>query len=146
MNSRILIVEDDIGSKIVLEKGLRSKGYEVLTASHGEEALAELKKAPVSLVISDIMMPTMDGYELCRHMKADDAFATIPFIFYTATFIGEEEEQLGLKLGAIKYLVKPMDLDELIIIIESILKSQDIKTAHQSHIQIPDSDINPKEL
>ena len=120
MSRCILIVEDDPGSKILLEKGLRSKGYEVFAASNGVEALAVLANSKVDMVISDIMMPKMDGYELCRCIKASDELAKIPFVFYTATFVGEEEERLGLELGAVDYLIKPMDLDEMVGLIESI--------------------------
>jgi len=144
MKPCILIVEDDIGSKIVLEKGLRSKGYAVRSASHGEEALLELAKTPVNLVISDIMMPTMDGYELCRRMKANPHWTDIPFLFYTATFLGEDEEQLGLSLGAIKYLVKPMDLDDLSVIVASILEGHAMPP--HSHTQPPMSENRSKDM
>jgi len=128
MSRCILIVEDDLSSKIVLEKGLRSKGFDVLATSNGIEAMAELENNKVDMVISDIMMPKMDGYELCRCIKAHDEWVNIPFVFYTATFVGDEEERLGLELGAVDYLIKPMDLDEMVALIEPIFHSSSNQT------------------
>jgi len=132
MSRCILIVEDDPGSKILLEKGLRSKGFDVLAASNGVEALSELANSKVDMVISDIMMPKMDGYELCRCIKARDELAKIPFVFYTATFVGEEEERLGLELGAVAYLIKPMELDEIVALIESVLHQASEQTENMA--------------
>ncbi len=136
MHDVILIVEDDVGSRIVLEKGLRSKGYTVFSAVDGGEALALLEQHKVNLIISDIMMPHMDGYELCRRVKAEPTLSDIPFIFYTATFLGEQEEQLGLQLGAKQYLAKPMELDALVSLIQPLLKQNS-----KREVAVPDLDV-----
>ena len=136
MHDVILIVEDDVGSRIVLEKGLRSKGYTVFSAVDGVEALELLEQHEVHLIISDIMMPHMDGYELCRRVKAELTLSDIPFIFYTATFLGEQEEQLGLQLGAKQYLAKPMELDALVSLIQPLLKQD-----NKREMAMPDLDV-----
>jgi|WetSurMetagenome_2_1015567.scaffolds.fasta_scaffold00123_24 two-component system, cell cycle sensor histidine kinase and response regulator CckA len=110
---KILIVEDDEGSRIYLERALMSQGYSVESAANGVKALERVEQAPPDLVISDIMMPEMDGFELCRKLKTDERFHAIPFVFYTATYIEKKDEQLALALGASRYLVKPMELDDL---------------------------------
>ena len=117
---KILIVEDDADSRVLLEKGLRSKGFEVVSAANGVEALSALESAQVDMIISDIMMPRMDGYELCRQVKESSRWAAIPFVFYSATFVGEDDKRLGLSLGAAAYIVKPMELDDMIRVIQDI--------------------------
>jgi PAS domain S-box-containing protein len=110
---KILIVEDDESSRIYLERALVSQGYAVDSAGNGVKALEKVEQAPPDLIISDIMMPEMDGFELCRRLKTDERFTGIPFIFYTATFIEQKDQQLAMALGASRYLVKPMELTDL---------------------------------
>lgn len=110
---KILIVEDDEGSRIYLERALLSQGYSVESAANGVKALEKVEQAPPDLIISDIMMPEMDGFELCRRLKTDERFHAIPVIFYTATFVEQKDEQLAMALGASRYLVKPMELSGL---------------------------------
>ncbi len=74
------------------------------------------------LIISDIMMPKMDGFELCRKLKADNTLSTIPLIFYTATYLEEANRELGLSIGAARYLSKPMELPQLLAAIEEVIR------------------------
>lgn len=117
----ILIVEDDESSRIFLERFLLSQGYAVESAGNGVEALSKCEQALPDLVISDIMMPEMDGFELCRRMKTDERFRAVPFVFYTATFIENKDRQLALALGASRFLVKPMELDDLLAEIRALI-------------------------
>ncbi|MBW9269273.1 MAG: response regulator [Candidatus Thiodiazotropha sp. (ex. Lucinisca nassula)] len=82
---RILIVDDDRDARDAFEIILTSQGYEVFSAKNGNEALNLLHHSAVDAVVSDIMMPEMDGFELCRQLKMDNKLNTIPFIFITAT-------------------------------------------------------------
>lgn len=89
---RILVVEDDENSRVLQHTILEAAGYKVTSAGNGKEALDRVYEAKPDLIISDIMMPEMDGFALCRVLKSDPVFVRIPFIFYTATFTTEEDQ------------------------------------------------------
>jgi CheY-like chemotaxis protein len=84
---KILVVEDNEDSRILLESLLEANGYEVESAENGIVAFELATRRPPDLIISDILMPEMDGYVLCRAVKADEQLRAIPFVFYTATYI-----------------------------------------------------------
>jgi two-component system, cell cycle sensor histidine kinase and response regulator CckA len=129
---KILIVEDDEGSRIYLERALLSQGYSVESSSTGAKALESVEESAPDLIISDIMMPEMDGFELCRRIKTDERFHAIPFVFYTATFVEQKDEKLAMALGASRYLVKPMELDDLFREIRAV-----IDEARKGTLQVP---------
>jgi len=83
---RVLIADDIIENIYFLEVLLKGNGFDAVTAENGAKALALARSTPPDLIISDILMPVMDGYALCRELKADPDLKGIPFIFYTATF------------------------------------------------------------
>ncbi|MBP7828987.1 MAG: response regulator [Kiritimatiellae bacterium] len=118
---RILVVEDDENSRVLQHTILEGNGYEVVSARNGREALDRLKEAIPDLIISDIMMPDMDGYALCRTLKSDPALAGIPFVIYSATFTTEADQQLARELGADLFLIKPMAQDEFMEQIRGVL-------------------------
>ncbi len=119
----ILIVEDNPQNLYMLEILLQSNGYGVSKAANGKEGLDKALSNPPDLVISDILMPTMDGFNLCRAWKTSDALKHIPFIFYTATYTDEKDESFALSLGADKFLVKPMDPDDLLKALDEVFSS-----------------------
>ena len=82
---KVLIVEDNEDSRILLMKQLRAHGYEVMAATDGVEALQQALAQPPDIIVSDIMMPKMDGYQLCQECKQNDKRRDIPFVLYTAT-------------------------------------------------------------
>ncbi|KKN37638.1 hypothetical protein LCGC14_0761530, partial [marine sediment metagenome] len=106
----------------LLEAMLVGSGYEVKSAGNGIEALEKLKSDSFDMIISDILMPMMDGFQLCRECKNDDTLRKIPFVFYTATYTDEKDEKLALSLGADRFLVKPIELDRFMAAIEKVLK------------------------
>ena len=118
---KVLIVEDDEDSRILLEFALGEKKYEVMSADNGKTALEQIQKKIPDLIISDILMPEMDGYSLCKTIMADQSLCHIPFIFYSATYTEEEDKQLALNLGARKFLVKPMEIGNLLTEIETVI-------------------------
>ncbi len=119
---KILIAEDDENSRLLLETALAAQGYTVESADNGQEALNLAEKSPPSLIISDILMPQMDGFELCRHIKNNPELQHIPFIFYSATFVESLDERLALALGAARLVVKPIEMWTLLGIIKETLE------------------------
>jgi diguanylate cyclase (GGDEF)-like protein len=110
--SKILIVDDEPAIVDLLEEHLRSEGYETVHAYSGEEALQVLEQTIPDLVILDLMLPGMDGYEVCRLMQQDPRWNHIPVIMLTAR-IAIPNKVLGYQRGADDYIVKPFDPEEL---------------------------------
>lgn len=106
---KILIVDDQEENRFYLETMVKGLGYEVASASNGKEALEVLEKENIDVIISDILMPVMDGYQLCMEVRFNDNYNNIPFVFYTATYTDPKDEEFALKLGADYFLRKPMD-------------------------------------
>jgi PAS domain S-box-containing protein len=107
----ILIVEDSADSRLILKKTLEAEGHRVSEAVHGGEALALARAEAPDLIVSDILMPVMDGFQLCHEVKHDPRLAMIPFVFYTATYVDPEDARLALSLGASRFLIKPLEPD-----------------------------------
>ena len=108
--ARILLVDDNTTNLQLLHETLDGIGYRLLIAKNGKTALAIARKAKPALILLDIMMPEMDGYEVCRRLKADEKTNRIAVIFITA-LADEEDEAKGLALGAVDYLTKPFNPD-----------------------------------
>jgi len=123
MGETILIVDDNDVNRQVLVGILRKEGYELLQAADGEHAVALAKQARPDLALLDIMMPVMDGYEVCRQLKIDPHTVDIPIIFLSA--LAETESKVkGLELGAVDYITKPFDQSEVLARVRSHLKIQ----------------------
>ena len=124
---RILVAEDDDNSRVLQETLLSASGYEVTTAADGEQALALIQRDPPDLVLTDILMPKMDGYTLCKNIKDDPELKTIPVIFYTATYTDPRDEAYAKEIGASRFVVKPAEIEALLeIITEVITESRSI--------------------
>ncbi|HUJ16644.1 MAG TPA: response regulator [Nitrospirota bacterium] len=117
----ILLVDDNRQSRYMLEVLLKAQGYEVALADHGAEALTLAVKHPPDLIITDILMPVMDGFALCRKWKADDRLRSIPFIFYTATYTEPQDERFALSLGAERFIIKPQQPEVLAQVVRDLL-------------------------
>lgn len=107
----ILVVDDSEENRYQLEVLLKAHGYEVVCATQGAEALAIARDHPPDLIVSDILMPVMDGFTLCREWKRDARLRHIPFVFYTATYTDAKDRELALSLGAARFVLKPDDND-----------------------------------
>jgi two-component system cell cycle sensor histidine kinase/response regulator CckA len=105
----ILVVDDNPQDAYLLQRVLARDGIEFVEARNGREALERSATREVDLVISDILMPVMDGFSLCREWKAHPARKAIPFVFYTATYVDKKDEELALQAGADLFLVKPAE-------------------------------------
>jgi len=122
MGKRVLVVDDDRVIQQLLEVNLELEGYDVVaTASDGREALEKIAELKPDIVILDIMMPKMDGLEVCRHLKADPDLANIPVILLSAR-AQDMDIREGLDIGANAYLTKPFDPVELLEVVGRLLK------------------------
>jgi len=119
---KTLTVDDKEENLLLLETLLKASGHEVVSAKNGVEALERLKKDSIDMIISDILMPKMDGFRLCRECKRDDSLRKIPFVFYTATYTDKKDEEFALSLGAERFIVKPMGPDEFIKVIKGVIR------------------------
>ncbi|MBF0371475.1 MAG: PAS domain S-box protein [Magnetococcales bacterium] len=119
----ILVVDDNENARLLAQTVLISQGYGVETASNGKEALAAIRQKQPDLVITDILMPEMDGFDLCRTIKEDAALCHIPLVFYTATYTDPKDERFAMELGASRFIIKPLEVDHFVSIIREILGS-----------------------
>jgi len=119
--TRLLIVDDKQENLYMLQVLLAANGFQVEQASNGAEALERARRAPPDLIVSDILMPVMDGFALCRAWKEDGRLKDIPFVFYTATYTDAKDEDFALSLGAERFIVKPVEPDKfLALLLETI--------------------------
>ncbi len=117
----ILVVEDIPAILELLEVTLRFKGYRVLTARNGEEALASIALERPRLIITDILMPRMDGYALAFKLRTMLETTHIPIVFLSATFVTPEDKDFALSLGAVRFLEKPVDTEEFLLTVAEVL-------------------------
>lgn len=117
----ILVVEDIPNIQEFLAVTLRFKGYPVVTASNGQEALVAIEKERPALLITDILMPKMDGYALVHRLRLDPLTRSIPVIFLSATYVTAEDKKFALSLGAARFLEKPVDTDDFLLTIAEVL-------------------------
>ena len=127
----LLIVDDNEQNRYFLEALLKGNGFETLSASNGKQALDLALATPPSLVISDLLMPKMDGFELCRRWKANPSLKAIPFLVYTATYTEPQDEKLALSLGADRFLIKPLEPNVIVGIIREELEKTRVESASQ---------------
>lgn len=111
---QILAIDDNNTGLKLLSRTLEAAGHRVTTAVNGKEGLDEMRSRRPDLVICDILMPHLDGYQLCHHVRADSTLENVPIILYTCTYLNEEDEQTAYEMGATKYLRKPMHTQELL--------------------------------
>lgn len=121
----ILVVEDVPNVLELLKLTLRFKGYPVVTARNGQEALEQIAKARPALVITDILMPTMDGYALAQRLRTNPQTRDIPIIFLSATYVSPKDKAFALRLGAVRFIEKPIDTADFLLTIAELL-TQDL--------------------
>jgi PAS domain S-box-containing protein len=119
---RALVADDLPENRYMLESLLRGHGYEVLSVTNGAQALEAARRDPPDLVISDILMPVMDGFSLCRAWKHDSRLKSIPFVFYTATYTDPKDERFAMSLGADRFIIKPMEPEVFVGAIAKLLR------------------------
>lgn len=123
MSLRVLITDDLEDGRLLLRAILEGAGYEVIEASQGQEALSLARNHHPGLIISDVLMPVMDGFSFCRECKRDEALRGVPFIFYTATYTDQRDHDFALNLGADLFIVKPIDPSEFLAMVRQLLEA-----------------------
>jgi CheY-like chemotaxis protein len=116
----ILVVEDSPNLREMLEMTLRFKGYTVASAQDGEEALQMVEQQKPALVITDLLMPKMDGYALAYRLRKNPLTSGIPIIFISATYITPEDKKFALSLGGARFVEKPIDNEEFLLTVAEV--------------------------
>ena len=123
----ILVVEDMPNVLELLEVTLRFKGYEVVSARNGLEGLEMVEKAKPGLIITDILMPLMDGYAFIQKLRTSNSEGSrIPVIFLSATYVTPEDKEFALSLGATRFLEKPIETEEFLLTIAELMTQETI--------------------
>lgn len=138
--AKILVVEDEIDLNRIICRRLRDRGYEITSAENGVEALEKMENAHFDMILTDIMMPKMDGFELADSIRLTDT--NIPIIFMTAKD-DKASKMLGYSIGVDDYIVKPFDMDILIMKIAAILRRAKIET--EKELTVGNLKINSEE-
>jgi len=125
MGKRILVVEDDPGAIRLVSYTLEQEGYEVITALNGLEGLKKARADKPDLLILDVMLPGLDGFEVCRRLRADDETAGLPILMLSAK-AQEIDKTTGLKIGADDYLAKPADPADILDRVSNLLARKSI--------------------
>ncbi|NJR51795.1 MAG: response regulator transcription factor [Leptolyngbyaceae cyanobacterium CSU_1_3] len=151
---RLLLIDDDPNLILLVKDYLEFRGYEVITAENGREALEVLEQEVPDMIICDVMMPEMDGYSLVSAIRSDPKTSWIPVLFLSAK--GQSQDRVkGLNIGADVYMVKPFEPEELVAQVESSLKQASRLIQHKDakggdnapKIQVPfDVELTPTEL
>lgn len=124
----VLVVEDDLTLQKMMSAFLSVKGYKALPARNGREALEVIDRVMPDLVIADVMMPEMDGWELTRELRA--AYPLLPILLVTARD-SIEDKRTGFSAGADDYLTKPIDMDEMMLHVQALLRRAQAMTSHK---------------
>jgi CheY-like chemotaxis protein len=118
----LLVVEDIPDILRLLDATLKFKGFRVVTARNGEEALEAIQRERPALIITDILMPRMDGFSLVHRLRINPETRDIPVIFLTATYVAPEDKSFALHIGVTHFIEKPVDLESFLPVIEQLLQ------------------------
>lgn len=134
---KILLADDRVENRYLGQSILENAGFEVVTAANGAEALDKARHDKFDLIVSDIMMPKMDGFQFCRELKHDEQLNKVPFVFYTATYTDAQDEAFARRLGAQDFIVKPVEPEIFLRRIRSVV---------QNAPAVPQSQATPDEI
>jgi DNA-binding response OmpR family regulator len=138
---RILVVDDDLTLRTALSRYLSKRGFHVQDVPSGSEALKWLENEPVDIIVSDVLMPEMDGFEFCRRLRASRVGQLVPFIFLSSK-AEVEDRVLGHSIGADDYVIKPFEPRELLAKIEAQLERS--RRTHAEIIRLMQQTVAPK--
>ena len=120
----LLIVEDDPDILKLLDATLTFRGYRVITAQNGKDALEAIRVKRPAIVITDIMMPTLDGFGLVHRIRINPETREIPVVFITATYVTREDREFALNIGATRFIQKPVDLEKFLATIAELMDQE----------------------
>lgn len=120
---KILVVEDDINLSELIKMRLEENGFEVITAYDGVDAISQVRKNTPNLIVLDLMLPKLDGYQVCTILKNYESFSKIPIIIISARSSNEAKE-IALRAGADAFILKPFDGQKLVATIKNLLSTQ----------------------
>jgi two-component system alkaline phosphatase synthesis response regulator PhoP len=141
MARRVVLIEDEKDITELVRYNFRKEGFQVEAFPRGREALEQLRRSGADLVLLDVMLPDIDGFEICRQMRGEERLRAIPIIFLTAK--GEEIDRvLGLELGADDYVVKPFSPRELVARVKAVLRRQE-RAPGQEVVTVGDFRLDP---
>ena len=138
---RILVVDDEPDAIELIRFNLKASGYEVLTAEDGKEALAKARKFSPDMILLDLMLPEIDGLEVCKILRRDPATASLPIIMLTAK-ASEIDRVLGLEFGADDYVTKPFSPRELMLRVRNLLKRKESSKEEVERFQVRDIELD----
>lgn len=127
----LLVVEDIPDILTLLDTTLRFKGYRVVTARDGQEALDLIQKEMPALIITDILMPKMDGFNLVHKLRIDPETRKIPVIFLSATYVAPEDKAFAVDIGVTHFIEKPVDLEEFLPLVADLLEKDGVPATHE---------------
>ena len=128
MTKTVLVVDDEKDIRDLIAYNLTKEGFTVVSAADGNEALEKVKQNPISVIVLDIMMPGMDGYEVCRAIRANEKTARIPVLFLTAR-AAEVDQIIGLEIGGDDYIQKPVSPRVLVARVKAMLRRSEVSAA-----------------
>ena len=138
---KILVVDDDLTLRRVLQNSLEQRGYQVISVGSGKEALVNFSKDVPDIIVSDVSMPEMDGFEFCRQLRSQPSGKLIPFIFLSAKNEVSDRVQ-GHVIGADSYLSKPFEMKELLANIEALIERS--RRVHAEIVHLIEQLANPR--
>src|SRR5260370_11539440 len=133
MKSKILVVDDEPDALQLVEFNLKAAGYEVVTATDGAEALQAARAVAPNLIVLDLMLPEVDGLEVCKILRRDQRASAIPILMLTAK-AAEIDRVLGLELGADDYVTKPFSPRELVLRVKRLLRTEPTNNTKEDEI------------
>lgn len=143
MAQRVIVIEDEKDIVALLDFTLRREGFDVKGFDRGREGLDALRRGPVDLALIDIMLPDLDGLEICKLLRADENLRRLPVIFLTAK-AEEFDRILGLELGADDYIVKPFSPREVVARIKAVLRRREGDDDESVVVETPDLRLDPR--
>lgn len=120
-HKNIMVVDDNPDSQYILGMALKESGYRVVHVMNGYDALDKLNDEDIDLIVSDILMPGMDGFQLCWKVKSNERTRNIPFVFYSAYYTGKSDKNFAMKIGAQEFVCKPTDPDKFVEKIKQVI-------------------------